>query len=166
MDTLLDSGKYSDLRLTCQERTWNVHRAVICTASPVFAAMADGEFKAQSGVIDLPADEPEIVEVMLRFLYQGKYNDARPTAALVRGHAGSDPDGRGGLKFSPSMRLREEAMVVNVKVTLLAEEPIASLFLEAKEEVDMNWELGWNETLERKKRLWWKENSKWEEKLE
>ncbi|OBT47019.1 hypothetical protein VE00_02489 [Pseudogymnoascus sp. WSF 3629] len=69
MDTLLDSGKYSDMRITCQARPWNVHRAVICTASPVFAAMVDGKFK--SGVIDLPADEPEIVEMVSSFRLLG-----------------------------------------------------------------------------------------------
>ncbi|OBT66387.1 hypothetical protein VE03_04880 [Pseudogymnoascus sp. 23342-1-I1] len=122
MDTLLDSGKYSDLRITCKDRTWNVHRAVICTASPVFAAMIDGEFKeAQNGVIDLPADEPEIVELMLRFLYQGKYNDARPTAQLTRGIATAVSDDRGGLKLSPPVKLREEAMTVNVEVYVTAD---------------------------------------------
>lgn len=59
--------------------------------------------------------------MMLRFLYQGKYNDARPTAALLRGQVVSESDGRGGLKFSPTMRMREEAMVVNVKVYVMAD---------------------------------------------
>lgn len=58
---------------------------------------------------------------MLRFLYQGKYNDARPTAALLRENVSFESDGRGGLKFSPSMRLREKAMVVNVKLYVMAD---------------------------------------------
>ncbi|OBT80496.1 hypothetical protein VF21_00742 [Pseudogymnoascus sp. 05NY08] len=136
MDTLLDSGKYSDMRITCQGRPWNVHRAVICTASPVFAAMVDGKFKeAQSGVIDLPADEPEIVEMMLRFLYQGKYNDGRPTAPIARGNASASLDDRGGLKFPPGGKLREEAMVVNVKVYVMADKyniPILKQYARAK----------------------------------
>ncbi|KFY58480.1 hypothetical protein V496_06114 [Pseudogymnoascus sp. VKM F-4515 (FW-2607)] len=162
MDTLFDSGKYSDLRITCHGRWWNVHRAVICTASPVFAAMVDGEFK--NGVIDLPADEPDIVELMLRFLYQSKYDDTRPTAAITKALCTAESDGRGGIKFSPPVKLREEAMVVNVKVYVLADKYNIPLLkqharakykeiLKTKEEVGMNWELGWKEKLLRKEKL-------------
>ncbi|KFY88491.1 hypothetical protein V498_06764 [Pseudogymnoascus sp. VKM F-4517 (FW-2822)] len=189
MDTLFDSGKYSDLRITCHGRWWNVHRAVICTASPVFAAMVDGEFK--NGVIDLPADEPDIVELMLRFLYQSKYDDTRPTAAITKALCTAESDGRGGIKFSPPVKLREEAMVVNVKVDkrrgwyelgirverevitqgeaglerklepILKYQdaqpwgmpPFFAFAVETKEEVGMNWELGWKEKLLRKEEL-------------
>lgn len=59
--------------------------------------------------------------MMLRFLYQGKYNDGRPAVQLVRGNASASPDDRGGLKFPPAGKLREEAMVVNVKVYVMAD---------------------------------------------
>lgn len=58
---------------------------------------------------------------MLRFLYQGKYNDARPTSSLEWTQINSGPDDRGGLKFSPPMNLRQEAIVVNVKVYVMAD---------------------------------------------
>jgi hypothetical protein len=59
--------------------------------------------------------------MMLRFLYQGKYNDGRPTTPLSRGNASASLDDRGGLKFPPPGKLREEAMVVNVKVYVMAD---------------------------------------------
>ncbi|ELR10125.1 hypothetical protein VC83_04336 [Pseudogymnoascus destructans] len=106
MDILLDSGKYSDMRITCEEQTWNVHRSVVCAHSPVFAAMIDGGFKeAHSGVIDLPADKADIVEMMLRFLYQGDYDDLRCSTA-----PGED-----------LVELNADAMVVNVEVYVIAD---------------------------------------------
>lgn len=58
---------------------------------------------------------------MLRFLYQSKYDDTRPTAAITKALCTAESDGRGGIKFSPPVKLREEAMVVNVKVYVLAD---------------------------------------------
>ena len=41
----MTTGKYSDLKLVCQEEEFNVHRLVVCTQSRVLAAACDGGFQ-------------------------------------------------------------------------------------------------------------------------
>lgn len=45
--TLLESGKYSDLTITVNERKWKVHKSVLCTQSEYFDKMCDGGFKVR-----------------------------------------------------------------------------------------------------------------------
>ncbi|KAJ4006073.1 hypothetical protein NW752_001320 [Fusarium irregulare] len=74
MSCLLEEGKYSDLTIECGEDTYAVHKAIICTRSPFFAARCDGDSKeAKSGVIKLPDDDPVAVKMMIRYLYTGTY---------------------------------------------------------------------------------------------
>ena len=53
---LMDSEKYSDLKLVCQGLEFKVHKAIVCTQSPVLAAACDGGFQVKanqtSGGID------------------------------------------------------------------------------------------------------------------
>lgn len=44
---LMDSEKYSDLKLVCQGLEFKVHKAIICTQSPVLAAACDGGFQVK-----------------------------------------------------------------------------------------------------------------------
>jgi hypothetical protein len=97
---LYSSEKYSDMVIKCQGRQWKVHRAVVCPQSKPLAAAVDGNFKVGSpstcdtlylleqeaimGEIDLEEDEPEIVELMLQFLYKGAYSDGR-TSSVASG---------------------------------------------------------------------------------
>jgi len=41
------SEKYSDITLKCGETIFKVHRAIVCTRSPVLAAAFDGNFKVR-----------------------------------------------------------------------------------------------------------------------
>jgi hypothetical protein len=36
--SLLATGEFSDFVITCGDKTWNVHKAIVCTQSDVFAA--------------------------------------------------------------------------------------------------------------------------------
>ncbi|QDS69510.1 hypothetical protein FKW77_007081 [Venturia effusa] len=96
---LLDSGEYSDMSVTCKQKTFKVHKAVVCTRSRFFRnAMKNGTFKvsdegnlhpstlllhflrqsneteSETGKIDLSDDDPLAVEAVLRFVYQGSYS--------------------------------------------------------------------------------------------
>lgn len=47
MGDLLKTGKYSDMRLVCEGRTFKVHKMVVCLQSPVLAAAIDGQFEVR-----------------------------------------------------------------------------------------------------------------------
>ncbi|KAK7749158.1 hypothetical protein SLS62_008338 [Diatrype stigma] len=76
IQNLLIHGEYSDLTVKCGDRTFNIHRAIVCTQSAVFAKMCDGPWKeAHERVIDLPEDDPTIFDILLSCLYMGDYVD-------------------------------------------------------------------------------------------
>ncbi|KAK6856546.1 hypothetical protein PG995_006733 [Apiospora arundinis] len=41
---LYQTGKYSDIKVRCEDRTWNLHRAVICQRCPYFEKAFSGAF--------------------------------------------------------------------------------------------------------------------------
>ncbi|KAM0139911.1 hypothetical protein ACHAP3_002972 [Botrytis cinerea] len=72
---LYTTGKYTDLVVKCQGKEFKVHRAIVCSQSKPLAAALDNGFKeATDGVFDFEDDEPEIVEYMIKFLYDGIYS--------------------------------------------------------------------------------------------
>ena len=81
---LLESGKYSDLTITCSERKWRVHRSIVCLRSSFFASACDTDFQeATTGKVDLPEDDPEIIDLVLNYPYNLDYDDARGAAAGI-----------------------------------------------------------------------------------
>ncbi|KAK6347327.1 hypothetical protein TWF696_007397 [Orbilia brochopaga] len=100
LSTLLQSGRYSDLKIRCGSKEWLVHRAIICPQSEYFTAICDSNFKEGiSSEIDLSTNNIDHVEQMLKFLYTGSYDDisakdsratasgiATPTAAASQVH--------------------------------------------------------------------------------
>ncbi|PNP61266.1 hypothetical protein FNYG_13952 [Fusarium nygamai] len=57
--TLIHSEKFSDMTIICGERQFKTHRAV----------------ESASRSIELPEDDPDVVERFLEFLYTGTYSD-------------------------------------------------------------------------------------------
>lgn len=45
MSLLLESPKFSDLVLACQDQEFLVHRAIVCPHSPFFSKSCSGDFK-------------------------------------------------------------------------------------------------------------------------
>ncbi|KAF7914419.1 uncharacterized protein EAF01_000825 [Botrytis porri] len=96
---LYTTGKYTDLIIKCQGKEFKVHRAIVCSQSKPIAAAIDHGFKeASDGVFNFEEDEPEIVEYIIRFLYDGLYSVSKqrkyPDTATWRGNATSVmPDG-------------------------------------------------------------------------
>ncbi|KAE9984460.1 hypothetical protein EG328_008759 [Venturia inaequalis] len=76
---LLASGDFSDLTITCQGTIFNVHKSVVCFQSRFFRnAVKEGAFKGETGVVDLPDDNPDAVKAMLQFVYSRAYGREDP----------------------------------------------------------------------------------------
>lgn len=85
---LFASGNYSDVRITCGKKTWNLHRSVLCTQSEFFAKACNKvrsrsvDFStktlicaqdAKASDIDLSEHDVMVVGAMLYFFYHGDY---------------------------------------------------------------------------------------------
>ncbi|KAH8688392.1 BTB/POZ protein [Ilyonectria robusta] len=76
LSTLLFSEKFSDMTIRCGGREFKAHRAIICTQSSFFDRAFSSDFReATSQTIDLPEDDPAVLERILEFLYKGNYTD-------------------------------------------------------------------------------------------
>ncbi|KAJ9300729.1 hypothetical protein DTO271G3_1893 [Paecilomyces variotii] len=76
MKRLLLHGDYSDMKVTCQGFTFNVHRAIVCTQSHFFASALNAGFEESiTHIVNLPGDDPGTIERVLSFLYLQKYNE-------------------------------------------------------------------------------------------
>lgn len=75
MSTLMESEKYSDLVITCEGRHFNVHKAVMCSASSVIAAACDSKMKeSETGIIDHTVFDAETVQRMISYVYKREYD--------------------------------------------------------------------------------------------
>ncbi|CAI9629748.1 unnamed protein product [Alternaria burnsii] len=77
MKELLASGDYSDFTITCGSDTYRVHKAIVCKRSSFFERAErfpqPVSEEASEGKVDLPQDEPEIVRLLVEYLYENDY---------------------------------------------------------------------------------------------
>lgn len=94
------SGAYSDLTVVCAGNTHRVHKVVVCGRSEFFARAIQfgGQVRASdavsrgcstnatqeshTGTIDLSEDEPEVVALLVQYLYEGEYDPTLAPAAM------------------------------------------------------------------------------------
>ncbi|OTA98738.1 hypothetical protein M426DRAFT_17146 [Hypoxylon sp. CI-4A] len=70
---LLESGNFSDVTVSCGNRTWKLHRAVICVRCPYFNTVFSGSSKeATTSRFTLKDQIPEDVDGVIRYLYTGE----------------------------------------------------------------------------------------------
>ncbi|KAJ9413491.1 hypothetical protein QL093DRAFT_2594584 [Fusarium oxysporum] len=74
-----ETGLYSDLKITCCNKQYQVHKAIICPRSSFFRSACENHFQeSQSNVIDLPEDDPGAVDSMIYYIYNGYYPKMDP----------------------------------------------------------------------------------------
>ena len=105
LKTLYESGKYSDLIISCGEKQFNVHRNIVCTQCPWIAAACDGNFmvglvlysamlsangrsmqESTSGIITIVDETPATMEQLVLYLYTSEYDDGS-----TKSHQNDDP---------------------------------------------------------------------------
>ncbi|WQF89307.1 Putative BTB/POZ domain-containing protein [Colletotrichum destructivum] len=87
------SENVSDMKITCGGGAYSVHKVVLCGQSPFFDKALAGSFQqranealiktssnsfskgAATATVDLPEDDPDILERFLEYLYTGNYDD-------------------------------------------------------------------------------------------
>ncbi|KAJ9194940.1 hypothetical protein DTO027B5_5637 [Paecilomyces variotii] len=73
---LLEDGSYSDFTIRCGDREWKVHKAIVCSQSDIFDTAINGKFReAETGIITLHDDEPEIVDYLITYFYHHTFDD-------------------------------------------------------------------------------------------
>jgi hypothetical protein len=71
---VLNSGDHSDMTIRCPTKDWKVHKAIVCSVSPMLkTAMASSFIEAHSAMYTLGRFESIHVGVMLDFVYTGEY---------------------------------------------------------------------------------------------
>ncbi|KAI0405969.1 hypothetical protein F4802DRAFT_613944 [Xylaria palmicola] len=73
---LLKSGTYSDFTIVCENEEFQVHKAIVCSQSPVLAAAVRNGFKeAETNRFHVVDFDITTVKSMIRYMYTGKYED-------------------------------------------------------------------------------------------
>lgn len=69
---LLVNGLFSDVEVRCGNRSWKLHKVILCNRCVWFNKALDGRFKEGiSGVVEINEFEPEKIEWLLNYLYTG-----------------------------------------------------------------------------------------------
>ncbi|TLD28393.1 hypothetical protein PspLS_03129, partial [Pyricularia sp. CBS 133598] len=74
LQSMLRNGELTDLTITCQDQTFNVHCTILSAQSDFFRVACSGNFKeALTGRINLPEDDPAILEILVEYVYRGQF---------------------------------------------------------------------------------------------
>jgi hypothetical protein len=74
LQSMFESGKYSDLTIACGNKSYPVHRALLASRSTFFDGACSNPFReSETGIIDLTEDDAEAVEHMVHYFYHLDY---------------------------------------------------------------------------------------------
>ncbi|KAK5705710.1 hypothetical protein LTR17_021445 [Elasticomyces elasticus] len=77
---LLDTGYFSNFTIKAGDRTWAVHRNMVCTQSDFFMKACCGRFREATDKSIKLRDDPDAVDSMLQFFYRQTYKAPTSTA--------------------------------------------------------------------------------------
>ncbi|KAH8903751.1 POZ domain-containing protein [Coniochaeta sp. PMI_546] len=86
---LLESGLFADVTVTCKDKTWQLHKNILCSRCVWFEKALNGNFvEALTGVVEITNFEPEATDWLIRYIYTGvcdiaKLQPARKTQFLT-----------------------------------------------------------------------------------
>jgi len=82
IDSLYQSGKFSDCIIVCGNKEFQCHRTILASRSPVFDAMLSHDMEEKkSGRIVVEDLDVDVVQGMLEFIYSGHVNDIKLKAS-------------------------------------------------------------------------------------
>ena len=94
LGNLMVTPKFSDLKFVCEGQEIKVHKAIVCTQSPVIDKSTNNEFfvEARKDRIEMDNFDLATVKRMVEFMYTGKYSagtdeislDTSKTATLAK----------------------------------------------------------------------------------
>ncbi|KAF4994434.1 hypothetical protein FDECE_13135 [Fusarium decemcellulare] len=102
--------EFSDMTITCRGQEFKAHRAVVCPQSRFFRAALATWAPANTGqegtsqTIELPEDDPDILERFLEFMYTGSYSLGKDI------NWGGTPEGHESISSEIDRRLRKPPM--------------------------------------------------------
>ncbi|KAK4441916.1 BTB/POZ protein [Podospora aff. communis PSN243] len=69
---LLESGLFSDVTVTCGDKTWNLHKNILCSRSVWFEKALGGTYQeATTGHVEIRNFDTESVGWVIRYIYTG-----------------------------------------------------------------------------------------------
>ena len=75
---LFEAKSTYDLKIICDEKTFECHRNVLCCQSDVFETMLLGNMaEAKSGIVKIDDFKAEVIETLLYFLYHEEVKDTK-----------------------------------------------------------------------------------------
>ncbi len=115
LSVLFESPNFSDVTLTCGNREFKMHKAILSARSAVFNAMFESQMvEGISNRVKIDDVEPEVMNEVLRFIYTGKIADIEKMVDLLL--AAADKYALERLKA-----LCEEELSMNLDVENVAE---------------------------------------------
>ncbi|KAK1071910.1 hypothetical protein LTR74_003011 [Friedmanniomyces endolithicus] len=85
LSSMFISKNFADLQVVLGDRTWLVHRNIVCCRSDFFARACEGPFMQEEseGVVELHDDDPDVIDRLFHYIYRNAYDDADTHTAPV-----------------------------------------------------------------------------------
>ena len=87
---LMESGKYSDLTVTCKGKRWTLHKAIVLALSDYLKGAVSGNFDGgTTNGCDFKDEDPRILQSVFEWMYTGLYRPPLYTASLSEANGGN-----------------------------------------------------------------------------